>query len=73
MLSEQKWYFLSIARYGNIRMYLCIIIAENQYFCKNIMRVKLDYSDVFVLKCEWLKIFRFNTKIFYSYCKFHLK
>ena len=26
----------------NIRMYLCIIIDEYQYFCKNIMCVQLD-------------------------------
>ena len=28
--------------HGNIRMYLGIIIAEYQSFCKNIMCVKLD-------------------------------
>ena len=36
-----------------VRMYLCIIIDEYQYFCKNIICVKL--SAVFVLKCERLK------------------
>ena len=47
----------------DVRMYLCIIIDEYQYFCKNIICVIL--SAVFVLKCEWLKYFFDLTKKYF--------
>ena len=55
-------------------MYLCIIIAEYQHFCKNIMCVKL-YSKCRVCPKMWMikVFFDLNTKIFYFYCQFYLK
>ena len=61
MLSRQKGYFQVL--YSNIRMYLCIIIDEYQYFSKNIMCMKIDSLCRVCLKMWMIKVFffLFNT------------
>ena len=52
-------------------MYSCIIIAEYQHFCKNIMCVKLDSKCHVCPTIRMIKVFfDWNTKIFYSTANF---